>query len=137
MKVGAMIRAFVCVLAASFPLMAFAGPAPDGDGDNVPDVLDNCSALANASPLDCDTDNDGYGNACDGDFNNSGGTDGTDFNPTFLADFTGGTDGGTGTDMNCSGAVDGTDFNPFFLNQFTQGSPGPSGLGCAGTTPCQ
>ena len=137
MKVGAMIRAFVCVLAASFPLMAFAGPAPDTDGDGVPDVLDNCSSLANASPNDCDTDADGYGNACDGDFNNSLNVDGTDFNPTFLADFSAGADSGVGTDMDCSGNVDGTDFNPSFLNQFTQGAPGPSGLNCAGTTPCQ
>jgi len=141
MNVGAKIRAFVCVLAMSFPLSALAGPAPDGDNDGVPDVLDNCSALANAGALSCDTDQDGYGNACDGDFNQSNGTDATDFGSNFLPDFATGTDSGTGTDMNCNAGgtgVDATDFGSFFLPQFTTtGEPGPSGLPCAGIVPCK
>ena len=137
MNVGAKIRAFVCALAVSFPLTALAGPAPDGDNDTVPDVLDNCSALANAGALGCDTDVDGYGNACDGDFNQSNTSDATDFGSIFLPDFTSGTDGGTGTDMNCSGNVDATDFGSNFLPQFTAGTPGPSGLACAGIAPCK
>lgn len=39
---------------------------PDGDGVLVDD--DNCTAIANADQVD--TDADGYGNACDADFNN-------------------------------------------------------------------
>ena len=142
MNVGAKIRAFVCALAVSFPLAALAGPAPDGDNDTVPDVLDNCSALANAGALGCDTDVDGYGNACDGDFNQSNTSDATDFGTIFLPDFVSGTDAGTGTDMNCgttggANVVDATDFSGFFLPQFTQGVPGPSGLPCAGIVPCK
>jgi len=38
--------------------------------------------------------------------------------------------------MNADGFVDGLDFNPFFIDQFLSGNPGPSGLSCAGTTPC-
>ena len=137
MKVGAMIRAFVCVLAASFPLMAIAGPAPDTDNDTVPDVLDACSALPSAGILSCDTDLDGYGNPCDGDFDQSNTVNANDFSGTFLPDFGVGTDGGTGTDMDCSGGVNANDFSAYFLPQFSAGSPGPSGLPCAGTVPCK
>ena len=47
--------------------------AADSDGDGVPDSADNCPSTPNAPPLDCDTDGDGAGNACDGDLDNSGG----------------------------------------------------------------
>lgn len=140
MKVGAMIRAFVCVLAASFPLMAFAGPAPDNDSDNIPDVIDNCSGLAQGAvplPGTCDTDQDGYGNACDGDFDNSQTVLPSDFTGIFIPDFTATTDSGVGTDMDCSGSVNPTDFTGFFIPQFTATAPGPSGLSCAGSTPCK
>ncbi len=39
------------------------GPAPDGDGDGVPDASDNCPAIANTDQAD--TDGDGRGDACD------------------------------------------------------------------------
>jgi Cys-rich repeat protein len=38
-------------------------PPPDGDGDGVPDALDNCPTVAN--PDQKDTDGDGVGDACD------------------------------------------------------------------------
>ena len=44
--------------------------ALDSDGDGVLDFEDNCSAFAN--PSQCDSDTDGFGNHCDGDFNDSG-----------------------------------------------------------------
>ncbi|MEL6200690.1 MAG: thrombospondin type 3 repeat-containing protein [Pseudomonadota bacterium] len=47
---------------------ALVGGAPDSDGDGVTDDVDNCTATANAGQVD--TDGDGYGNACDADFNN-------------------------------------------------------------------
>ncbi len=40
----------------------------DTDGDGVFDGVDNCSAVANSDQRD--TNNDGYGNACDADLNN-------------------------------------------------------------------
>lgn len=41
----------------------------DDDLDGVPDSADNCTIVANAGQQDAD--NDGYGNACDGDFDNN------------------------------------------------------------------
>ena len=49
---------------------AFAGTAPDGDGDGVSDGLDNCSDDPN--PFQDDTDGDDCGNLCDADYDNSG-----------------------------------------------------------------
>jgi hypothetical protein len=40
----------------------------DADSDGVDDHLDNCMTRANATQIDAD--DDGFGNACDGDFNN-------------------------------------------------------------------
>lgn len=37
--------------------------APDTDNDSIPDPFDNCPEIANADQLD--TDEDGYGDACD------------------------------------------------------------------------
>jgi hypothetical protein len=42
----------------------------DSDGDSVEDHLDNCIAASN--PGQFDADDDGFGNACDADFNNDG-----------------------------------------------------------------
>lgn len=149
MKVGATIlmTAFLLVL----PLAAMAGNNEncifDTDSDGVPDCADNCTLVANASPSDCDTDLDGYGNVCDGDFD-QGGTpkvNATDFTGFFLVDFAPpGIDSGVGTNMNCAGtpAVNATDFTAFFLPIFVGGGAlpagtlGPSGLACAGTIPC-
>ena len=45
-------------------------PCTDADGDGIPDAGDNCTEVAN--PTQCDTNDDGYGNACDADIDNSG-----------------------------------------------------------------
>jgi len=136
-------RIALVALAICFPLAASSGPATDTDGDGIADVIDNCVLISNAGSAGCDSDLDGYGNVCDGDFNNNLATDGADFSTDFLADFTSGSmatnsDGNAnGTDMNCDGAVDGADFSPVFIDQFVLGSPGPSGLACAGlSVPC-
>jgi uncharacterized membrane protein len=48
------------------PLPSVAGV--DTDADGVDDAYDNCTEVANAGQED--SDDDGYGNLCDGDFNN-------------------------------------------------------------------
>ena len=132
-------------LAIGLPGIPATALAQDTDGDGVLDTADNCRTFANAGASAGDTDADGYGNACDGDFNNDLTSDGVDFSaPHFLTDFASGaqsinSDGNPqGTDMNCDTVIDGVDFTvPYFLTQFAAGVPGPSGLACAGMgVPC-
>jgi hypothetical protein len=136
MKTGLMASGIAFLAALGLSVAASAGPSSDTDGDGVFDSLDNCSTVMNAPPADCDTDNDGYGNLCDGDFDEDSFVFSGDFS-IWNADFLGGGyDGGTGTDMDCDGYVFSGDFaiwNGYFLGS---GSPGPSGLYCAGTVPC-
>lgn len=103
---------------------------PDSDNDGILDWADNCLAIANASQ--CDSDEDGAGNHCDGDLNQSGGT--TNFGdlaafgdafgsispePVFAA-----------ADFDCSGGV--VSFPDLFLFKDLFGTlPGPSGRGFA------
>jgi len=48
----------------------------DTDGDGVDDAIDNCRLVPNTAQLDADQD--GYGNRCDGDLNNSGSVNAAD-----------------------------------------------------------
>ncbi len=106
----------------------------DADGDDVVDPNDNCVEVANADQRDADTD--GYGTACDPDYNNDGAVGIPDFNvfrPQFgLTDEDPGFD--PAADHTGDGAIGIPDFN-VFRSYFGQ-APGPSGLGCAGTVPC-
>ncbi len=54
----------------------------DGDGDRIPDGLDNCPGISN--PDQADNDDDGRGDACDGDDDNDGVGD-TDDNCPLIA----------------------------------------------------
>jgi len=124
------------LFAIGFAMSATAGSVQDADGDGVPDVFDNCLNVANgaleAPNNQVDTDVDGFGNICDGDFNNSGGNvDLTDFG-LFLADV--GNPSTSQFDLDADGDTDLTDFGVFL--GLTGGPPGPSGLACAGTVPC-
>ncbi|HEY8155963.1 MAG TPA: thrombospondin type 3 repeat-containing protein [Myxococcota bacterium] len=49
----------------------------DADADGVPDPTDNCLLVGNPSQLD--SDGDGFGNACDADFDQDGATGALDF----------------------------------------------------------
>jgi hypothetical protein len=104
----------------------------DADGDGWFDDEDNCSIVAN--PDQRDTDSDGFGNLCDGDFDNNDASDGRDYG--IFADSFGDTvpPGNPDTDMDGDGTVDGTDFTLFSAG--FGALPGPSGLACAGTVPC-
>ena len=109
----------------------------DVDGDSVFDLEDNCLLVKNAPPLDCDTDKDGYGNVCDGDFSQDFAVNASDFNTYFLAAFKIGVDkAGVGIDMNCDGMITAVDFTTRFIPHFKAGKLGPSGLSCAGVAPC-
>ena len=107
---------------------------PDSDDDGVPDPEDDCRDLANSEQIDSDAD--GYGNLCDGDFDNSGAVGLLDF--LSLGSAFGSRVGEPAyrpvVDLNSDGAIGMPDlllWAPGF------GKPaGPSGLGCAGSPAC-
>lgn len=107
----------------------------DSDGDHVCDEQDNCSQRPN--PLQIDSDLDGFGNACDLDYDNDGTVGLDDFSllrnafgailgqPAFVPR----------ADIGGDGAIGTPEFNAMRL--FFGRGPGPSGLACAGTPPCE
>ncbi|MEM7082392.1 MAG: M14 family zinc carboxypeptidase [Pseudomonadota bacterium] len=95
--------------------------AVDTDGDGVLDDQDNCTQISNASQLD--VDGDGYGNACDTDFNNDNITNFLDLS-LFSNDF--GVSGVLETDANGDGVVNFIDL--VVLRDFYLLPPGPSGV---------
>ncbi len=114
----------ISLLAFGFATSAYAGSVADSDSDLVPDVFDNCVNAPNgpgqAPNNQVDTDADGFGNLCDGDFNNSGGNvDLNDFN-LFLGDF--GNPATSQFDHDADGDTDLGDFT-IFLGLFG-GPPG-------------
>jgi hypothetical protein len=127
MKVVGLIALTAALLLLALP--AWAGSpdpcqgSPDTDSDTICDAQDNCLLIPNHSQ--CDTDGDGYGNACDGDFDQDAAVSPNDFLAHFVPDFISGTDSGTGTDMDCDGAVTPNDFLAHFVPQFIKGAPGP------------
>jgi hypothetical protein len=108
--------------------------APDADADGVADVLDNCTLVANPGQLD--TDNDGYGNICDADLNNSGTVTTADYGllRSVLGQAATASATAANADMNGSGTVTTADYG--LLRARLGTTPGPSGLACAGTVPC-
>ncbi len=124
----------VAFLALGFAGIATSGSPDDTDDDLVPDVFDNCLETPNGPNErglnQLDGDQDGYGNACDADYNNNGGVDG--FDVIIFRSGLGTLD--TAIDLNGDGVVDNMDFGRFIALFNTL--PGPSGLACAGTIPC-
>lgn len=98
--------------------------AVDTDGDGVEDDVDNCSAVFNASQ--CDSDNDGFGNHCDGDLNNNGVVNSQDLilfrlqlgHSIPAPDF-------NSADVNCNGFVNSQDW--ILIRKLLGAPPGPSG----------
>ena len=125
----------VSLLAFGFAMSATAGNVTDTDGDLVPDGFDNCDVVPNGpnqGSNQVDSDQDGYGNACDADYDNNNAVTATDFGP-FIAAL--GTSNDPDTDHDGNGQTTALDFS-VFLSQLTQGFPGTSGLACAGSIPC-
>lgn len=135
MTLGAAGALALLIVGAS--LSTTAGSNPDADGDGVVDLVDNCLGKANAVNAqgwqdDCDFD--GFGDACDGDFDNSGHVTVSDFiafGQTFKKDRHDGHNPAYNTcaDADGNGTVNVSDFISFG-QQFKKG-PGPSGLKCA------
>ena len=96
------------------------GSPDDSDTDGVLDYLDNCTLVIN--PAQRDTDNDGFGNFCDPDFNNDLIVNAPDLAFFKTKFFTPDPD----ADLNGNGIVNAADlaiFKTFFFRP-----PGPSGL---------
>ena len=71
-----MIRKTFVLAALATLFIAPTAFAADDDGDGVSNLVDNCTQVGNADQADAD--GDGYGNACDADYNNDGVVDATD-----------------------------------------------------------
>jgi len=100
--------------------LAVVPAAVDTDGDGVTDDVDNCTNIANADQRD--TDNDGFGNRCDADLDQSGFVNTID-----LANFKSvyGTNN-LNADLNGDGTVNTIDL-AIFRSLYGK-VPGPSGL---------
>jgi hypothetical protein len=118
-----------------------AGINEDSDFDGVPDFFDKCIFVA--SPTQCDHDVDGYGNVCDGDFDQNFAINAVDFSMFFIPAFKGfdPSPWPEGVDMDCNGTINANDFSMFFVPKFKGALggavPGPSGIACAGQAGCQ
>lgn len=136
------IFALTAAFLLALPMTAMAGPVcqdtSDTDNDGIQACGDSCLAINNSGTNSCDTDLDGYGNPCDGDFDNNLSTNANDFTLLFLPRFLAGVDvTPVGADMDCGGTVNANDFTLQFLPEFAApGLPGPSGIPCAGTVSC-
>lgn len=115
---------------ASFP--AQAGSVSDIDADGIPDAFDNCSAFSNgplsppgtigAACQQFDADDDGFGNACDGDYDQDNVHGGSDFG--YILSVFG--SGNALADLDCDGVVAGSDFTRY-LTIFGL-APGPGAI---------
>jgi subtilisin family serine protease len=107
----------------------------DADSDGSCDAADNCVNAANRDQLDADAD--GFGNACDADYDQSGSVQMMDFVRLRSAFNSSAGDArfDAVVDHDGSGNITIGDFLRFRA-LFGAGVPGPSGLDCAGAAPC-
>lgn len=108
------------------------GDVGDQDGDGVWNSDDNCTLVAN--PSQCDSDGDGFGNHCDGDFDNNGVVN--SFDLSFMRTNFGASVGDPfhAADLDCNGVV-----NTFDLSKLRSSfgtAPGPEGAYLACESDC-
>jgi len=97
-----------------------AAPAQDEDGDGIANLADNCLTAVNPDQLD--TNGDGFGNRCDGDFDGNGFVNFKDlsfFQNSFGSNY-------PHTDLDGNGMVNFADL-ALFRNLFGK-APGPTGV---------
>jgi len=115
--IGFRVGALSLSLPASAPI--------DQDQDGILDIDDNCTVVPNAAQAD--SNNDGYGDACDADYDDDGivgGLDFTSFAASYLSE-SGEPSYNPSVDCNSDGLIGGPDFVCFILG-FNAGAPGPS-----------
>lgn len=109
----------------AMPTMALATTCEDFDADGICDFADNCTETPNFDQID--TNGDGYGNACDTDFDNNGMTAFSDV--LMLKAAWGSKVGDLAYDADCdvdsNGAIGGADWNELRRRFGTE--PGPAG----------
>jgi hypothetical protein len=127
-----MALAFLVV--GAFPPQSGAGPCLDPNSDSVCTPVDNCSQVANTAQADSNLD--GYGNICDADYDNNYTVGLSDLGSLKLAWQCTTTMGCYDIDIDSepNGTIGLSDLG--VLKLYWQQAPGPSGLACAGTTPC-
>jgi len=106
----------------------------DSDGDQIGDVCDDCIDVPNE--LQIDVDSDGFGNACDADYDQDEFVGPADWSRFLVQNGKKKTTVGFDArfDADANGVIDMSDAVLTFRNY--GGPPGPSGLACAGSVPC-
>jgi len=101
-------------------------PIPDRDKDGIPDDSDNCMDAPNTDQTDAGSD--GFGNACDPDYDDSGRVGGADFSRLRDAYLLTSADPGfdPALDYDSDGVIDAFDLK--FLRQNFGRAPGPSAV---------
>jgi hypothetical protein len=102
------------------------GVAPDQDTDTRPDMFDNCPGVSNTSQVD--TDDDGIGDACDGDLDNDGVGNGSDncntsYNPNQADSDRDGVGDACDGDRDGDGRPNGSDSCPDLAGATSNGCP--------------